>query len=85
MANLPSGMYTGWTGTGAALGDAVHYLVQGSEARADAGKFIVLMSDGHANKPSGNGPGYADLRLETPQPMTSRCTRSAWATEPTWF
>ncbi len=58
-ANMPASKYTGWTGTGASLGDAVHYLVNGSEARSFTRKAIVLMSDGHANRPSDNGPGYA--------------------------
>ena len=58
-SNLEAGKYTDYTGTGAAIGDAAHYLTYGSEARAEARKSIVLMSDGHANRPSGNGPGYA--------------------------
>jgi len=58
-SNLKAGKYTDYTGTGAALGDAAHYLVNGSEARDNADKVIVLMSDGAANRPSGNGPGYA--------------------------
>jgi Flp pilus assembly protein TadG len=56
---LFAGKYNGWTGTGAALGDAAHYLVNGAESRSDAKRIIVLMSDGHANRPAGNGPGYA--------------------------
>ncbi len=58
-SNLPAGKYTGWTGTGAAIGDATHYLVNGSEARSEAKKIIVLLSDGYANRPTGNGSGYA--------------------------
>ena len=57
--NLPSAKYDGWTGTGAALGDAAHYLTYGSETRDDVRKIIVLMSDGYANRPSSNGAGYA--------------------------
>lgn len=57
--NLPAGKYTNYTGTGAALGDAAHYLAYGAEAREGAKRAIVLMSDGAANRPSGNGPGYA--------------------------
>ena len=57
--NLRASKYQGWTGTGAALGDSVHYLINGNEAREDARKIDVLMTDGHANRPSGNGPGYA--------------------------
>jgi len=57
--NLDDGKYTGWTGTGAALGDAAHYLENSTEARDEAKKIIVLMSDGHANRPTGNGSGYA--------------------------
>lgn len=58
-STLFAGKYNGWTGTGAALGDAAHYLVNGGENRSDAKRIIVLMSDGHANRPDGNGPGYA--------------------------
>ena len=56
---LEAGKYTNYTGTGAAIGDAAHYLTYGAEARDDAEKIIVLMSDGQANRPNGNGPGYA--------------------------
>jgi hypothetical protein len=58
-ANLKANKYKGWTGTGAALGDAAHYLENGGEARSSAEKIIVLMSDGYANRPSGSGPAYA--------------------------
>ena len=58
-SNLEAGKYTNYTGTGAAIGDAAHYLENGAEAREDARKVIVLMSDGAANRPTGNGPGYA--------------------------
>jgi Mg-chelatase subunit ChlD len=51
--------YTYHTGTGAALGDAVHYLLHGAESRPVAAKAIVLMTDGMANRPTNNGPGYA--------------------------
>jgi Ca-activated chloride channel homolog len=54
---LISNKYNGWTPVGAALRDSAHYLSQ--NARSGAEKAIVLMSDGHANKPNGNGPGYA--------------------------
>jgi hypothetical protein len=57
--NLQAGKYTRYTGTGAAIGDAAHYLTYGSEARPEAEKYIVLMSDGEANRPSDNGSGYA--------------------------
>ncbi|NQU19958.1 MAG: VWA domain-containing protein, partial [Candidatus Nealsonbacteria bacterium] len=57
--NLEAGKYDGWTGTGAAIGDAAHYLNNGTYARDEAEKVIVLMSDGHANRPSSDGPGYA--------------------------
>jgi len=56
---LEAGKYTNYTGTGAAIGDAVHYLLNGSEARDNSVRALVLMSDGAANRPSGNGPGYA--------------------------
>jgi Flp pilus assembly protein TadG len=58
-SELTAGKYTGWTGTGAALGDAAHYLENGAEARISANNIIVLMSDGHANRPTGSGPDYA--------------------------
>ncbi len=54
---LQAGKYNGWTPTGAALRDSACYL--DSNARADVEKIIVLMSDGHANKPAGNANGYA--------------------------
>lgn len=57
--NLIAGKYQWYTGTGAALGDAAHYLENGSEARDDVEKVIVLMSDGYANRPRNDGPGYA--------------------------
>lgn len=58
-ANLVPQKYQPYTGTGAALGDAAHYLANGAEARANAEKIIVLMSDGLANRPTGSGPAYA--------------------------
>jgi Flp pilus assembly protein TadG len=58
-SQLEAGKYTNYTGTGAATGDAVHYLINNSDARGNSVKAIVLMSDGAANRPSGNGPGYA--------------------------
>jgi Flp pilus assembly protein TadG len=57
VSRLTASRYNGWTGTGAALGDAAHYL--SNNARNEAAKFIVLMSDGYANKPTDNGPAYA--------------------------
>lgn len=57
--NLIAAKYEGWTGTGAALGDAVHYLTTNSNARSAAEPIIVLMSDGYANRPDGSGPEYA--------------------------
>ncbi len=56
---LQAGRYTGWTGTGAAIGDAAHLLHHSPRARDSAQKVIVLMSDGHANRPTGDGAGYA--------------------------
>jgi len=58
-SNLNAGKYTGWTGTGAAIADAAHYLNNSREARDDAEKIIVVMSDGYANKPSRHGARYA--------------------------
>ena len=57
--NLTAGKYNGWTPTGAAIRDAAHYLTSNSNTRPDVRKVMVLMSDGHANKPNGDGPGYA--------------------------
>lgn len=57
--HLEAGKYTNYTGTGASIGDAVHYLMNTPDARSQSIKAIVLMSDGMANRPSGNGPGYA--------------------------
>ena len=54
---LLANKYNGWTPIGAAIRDSAHYL--NANARPKAEKIIVLMSDGQANKPSGNGPGYA--------------------------
>ena len=56
-STLTDNKYNGWTPLGAAIRDSAHYLA--THARPDTTKFMVLMSDGHANKPSGNGPGYA--------------------------
>jgi len=61
---LEAGKYTRYTGTGAAIGDAAHYLTYGSEARDDTQKVIVLMSDGRANKPNNRGPKYAKTMAE---------------------
>ena len=57
--SLRASKYEGWTGTGAALGDTAHYLTYGAEVRSGAKKIIVLMTDGLANRPPDNGPGYA--------------------------
>jgi Flp pilus assembly protein TadG len=54
---LTANKYNGWTPIGGAIRDSAHYL--NANARAEAKKVLVLMSDGHANKPEGNGPGYA--------------------------
>lgn len=49
--------YNGWTPIGAALRDSAHYL--NANARPGIDKVIVLMSDGHANKPNADPAGYA--------------------------
>lgn len=54
---LIAGRYNNYTPTGAAIRDSAHYL--DSNARDDVEKIIVLMSDGLANRPVGNGSGYA--------------------------
>ena len=56
-STLQANKYNGWTPVGAALRDSAHYLSLNARERVE--KIIVLMSDGHANKPNGNGPGYA--------------------------
>jgi Ca-activated chloride channel homolog len=56
-STLLANKYNGWTPIGAALRDSAHYL--NANARPDIDKVIVLMSDGHANKPNGDAPGYA--------------------------
>ncbi len=56
---LIAGKYSGGTGIGAAIGDATHYLTYGPEARSDARKVIVLMTDGEATRPSSDPAGYA--------------------------
>jgi Mg-chelatase subunit ChlD len=61
-SNLTADKYDGSTGTGAAIRDATHYLKNHSSNRSNATKVLVLMSDGHANKPDGSGDEYA---LET--------------------
>lgn len=54
---LTAGKYNGWTPVGAAIRDSTHYLSNNARDRTE--KIMVLMSDGHANRPEGNGPGYA--------------------------
>lgn len=54
---LTANKYNGWTPVGGALRDSSHYL--GLNARTGVERVVVLMSDGRANKPNGNGPGYA--------------------------
>jgi Flp pilus assembly protein TadG len=57
--NLIPAKYDSYTPTGSAIRDGSHYMVNAPEARDEAKKVMVLMSDGYANRPSGNGPGYA--------------------------
>lgn len=52
----------GYTPTGAAIRDAAHYL--STNARSDVQKVIVLMSDGHANRPETDAAGYARKMAE---------------------
>ncbi|MEQ1827470.1 MAG: TadG family pilus assembly protein [Pirellula sp.] len=56
-STLIANKYNGWTPIGAALRDSAHYL--DANARPEIDKVIVLMSDGHANKPAGDASGYA--------------------------
>jgi Ca-activated chloride channel homolog len=56
-STLNANKYNGWTPIGAALRDSAHYL--NANARPEVEKVIVLMSDGHANKPNIDPAGYA--------------------------
>ncbi len=56
-AALQSNKYGGGTPIGAAIRDGAHYV--NANNREDIDKLMVLMSDGHANKPSEDGAGYA--------------------------
>ncbi len=58
-SNLTADKYDGSTGTGAAIRDAAYYLKNDSSTRQNTSKVIVLMSDGHANKPEGTADEYA--------------------------
>ena len=61
-SSLTAGKYGNLTGTGAAIRDAAHYLINDANVRDKVKKVIVLMSDGHANMPGGPGgagPAYA--------------------------
>lgn len=55
--SLQSNKYGGGTPIGAAIRDGAHYV--NANNREDIDKLLVLMSDGHANKPSDDGAGYA--------------------------
>lgn len=62
--NMWGAKYGELTPTGAAIRDAAYHLNNSTFARTTVNgipvrKVIVLMSDGHANRPPGNGPGYA--------------------------
>ncbi|QEG43019.1 VWA domain-containing protein [Roseimaritima ulvae] len=56
-ASLQAQKYGGGTPIGAAIRDGAHYVH--TNAREDIDQLMVLMSDGHANKPSDDGAGYA--------------------------
>lgn len=63
-SNLTAQKYGGGTPIGAGIRDASHYLENSVYARETVNeipvqKVIVLMSDGEANKPSGDGEGYS--------------------------
>ncbi len=63
-SNLVSNKYGGGTPIGAGIRDGAHYLRNAPAARTEVNnvpveKVMVMMSDGYANKPSGNGSGYA--------------------------
>ena len=50
-SSLVSGKYGGGTPIGAAVRDGAHALINDPGARNNVRKIMVLMSDGHANKP----------------------------------
>lgn len=54
---LLASKYSPWTPIGAALRDGAHCL--DATARDDTAKFVVLMSDGKANRPNANAAQYA--------------------------
>lgn len=56
-AALQARKYGGGTPIGAAIRDGAHCV--DANNREDVDMLMVLMSDGHANKPSSNGDGYA--------------------------
>jgi Mg-chelatase subunit ChlD len=55
--SLIADKYDSYTPIGAAIRDSAHYL--SNNAREDVDRVIVLMSDGHANRPESNAAGYA--------------------------
>lgn len=59
VSSLQPGRYGRYTPIGGAIRDATHYLKNNGHARDGVRKAIVLMSDGEANRPENNGPGYA--------------------------
>lgn len=58
-AKYKGSSFDGYTGTGAALYDAVHFLINHNSGRLNAVKVVVLMSDGHANRPLSSATQYA--------------------------
>lgn len=56
-STLLADKYNSYTPTGAAIRDAAHYLEV--NAREGTRKVVVLMSDGHANRPHDNANDYA--------------------------
>lgn len=55
--SLLAGKYNDLTPTGAAIRDSAHYL--NAQARPDAKRIMVLMSDGLANRPTNGASQYA--------------------------
>jgi Mg-chelatase subunit ChlD len=64
-SRLTAGKYGGATGTGGGIRDATHYLKNSTYGRQRATKVIVLMSDGHANRPLNTADEYAYAQADT--------------------
>lgn len=63
-SNLEAQKYGGGTPIGASVRDGAHYLAFSPYGRDEARRVMVLMSDGHSNKPSSNADSYALLMAQ---------------------